>query len=601
MATTRPSIIALAAWSKCSMFIATTQYRSETVSILDSVTLQQLQTLKPQRITSAHYEALVFSPDSRMLTCFGGHGDSEQLLVSWDLQTGGVVSETITTRPQELSKNTEIGFSIAHSMNGKMVGVLSCYKNATMILTYDVVSGIHLHSHFLGRPSPNALLLRGGPFLGDIPLVNDTWTHGESLRFATIRLAAAAIIIWEIGFASGTTPTEVEVISIPDNVHSLALGRSDPRKFIQFLPTLCRLAIAKEGRLLIWDARSSKSLLSHTGVGRCPRMSFSSGGRVFTCVTLGSNIYLWKESPTGYTLHGILVPGTDLPNPLPSPNGESIIAFGTKTVQLWHTKNITTTTSTQVLQCTADFILEFSPDGVLAVVAREGKGVVTVLDLKSGVPQLTIDPSIEVCGLRVTRNTVAVLGEGKMITWNLPIGNPVPNAWVRTKDSIQAITIKNWPTIGTSAASISPDIQYIALRAHPPQLLLYSATTGELLGRPPKASGGIPWFAPDGRIWCIDSFGRNVEVWTITENRTLLALEGPAVDRKHPPEGYPWVSSRGYQTTSDGWVFGPDGKRLLMLPPSWRAFYETSQVWNGRFLALLHGTLPELVILELDS
>ena len=89
-------------------------------------------------------------------------------------------------------------------------------------------------------------------------------------------------------------------------------------------------------------------------------------------------------------------------------------------------------------------------------------------------------------------------------------------------------------------------------------------------------------------------------MWMVTAEHgpTLPPRESRVVDTEHPPEGYPWRSSRGYRATDDGWVFGPDGKRLLMLPSPWRSL-ALRRVWNERILALLHGVLQEPVILEL--
>jgi len=67
-----------------------------------------------------------------------------------------------------------------------------------------------------------------------------------------------------------------------------------------------------------------------------------------------------------------------------------------------------------------------------------------------------------------------------------------------------------------------------------------------------------------------------------------------------PPEGYPWRSSRGYTVTDDGWIISQEGKRLLWLPARWRSRGGESRIWSGPFLALLHETLPEPVILKLE-
>ena len=90
-----PSGLKSAVWSPCNQFIAVTHYGDTTpVDILDSATLQQLQTLEfPQGISTEH-RALIFSPDSRILTCSSGYNiqGHELFVVSWDLQTGGVAS-----------------------------------------------------------------------------------------------------------------------------------------------------------------------------------------------------------------------------------------------------------------------------------------------------------------------------------------------------------------------------------------------------------------------------------------------------------------------------------------------------------------------------
>jgi hypothetical protein len=90
-----------------------------------------------------------------------------------------------------------------------------------------------------------------------------------------------------------------------------------------------------------------------------------------------------------------------------------------------------------------------------------------------------------------------------------------------------------------------------------------------------------------------------VDVWRVGGKEDMLEYLGHTVDPEHPPEGCPWASSHGYQVTDDWWILGPDGKRLLMLPPLWQ-FKAMQHVWKGQFLALLHGGLSEPVILELE-
>ena len=579
-ATARPSLLERVVWSPCDRFIAITCDGSRLVDILDAVTLQRLQNLEIPQDVSTELRALVFSPDSRILTCPSGAclWGCELFVVSWDLQTGGVASVIRWPAPGRDASGTP---SITYSANGKVVGVSHCVPNHSKdsdIFICDVASGVLMHSHSLD----NTILLS-----------NLIWTHKESLRFATAD--ATTITIWEVQFTSGAAPTEVETFP--------ALGDFDveSRRF-RVLPDPSRLVFAylDRGRILVWDVRNSICLLECADALFNSAGSFSSNGRFFACPATGST-YLWKESPAGYTLLGIV---TSSGYPLLAGNGESIVICSGCTIQLWRTTSFTTTPSsilTQTPRYPEDFILEFSPDERLAVVAKKVDNTVTVLDLKSGAPQLTIDPSMDVYGLGVIGNTAVVIGYPKVIAWDLPAGDRVSHARVGLGCSSWAINLGDSRPNNVTGASISPDSHYIALlmwETHDlddtcSALHIYNASTGEHLWQ-----GAVwkdkPRFSPGGRdVWCA-SPGSNVEVWRVNGGK-----EVSRVDMKHPPEGNPWGSPRGYQVTNDWWILGPDGRRLLMLPPPWQS-YAVQRVWKGRFLALLHGGLSEPVILELE-
>ena len=102
-----PSILGVA-WSPCSKFIATNT--TESVKVLDSVTLNRLATFKPAR----NFDHISFSPDSRSLALF-----TSSELVSWDIQTGGRLSEILPT-PGEGPPDVR---SFTSSKDGKMVAV----------------------------------------------------------------------------------------------------------------------------------------------------------------------------------------------------------------------------------------------------------------------------------------------------------------------------------------------------------------------------------------------------------------------------------------------------------------------------------------------
>ena len=588
-ATARPSTLRLVVWSPCDRFIAITRDGAETVDILDSATLQRLQTLELPQDVPGGLDALVFSPDSHILTCtccaINVNLGIKAFVVSWELQRGGVASAIRLQRPELKFYGSP---SMAYSADGKMVGIHCRSRScASSILIYDVSSGvlIHPHSHKENIPLKDSIWVYG----------DRIWTHGGSLRFVTAD--KTTITIWEVGFTSDATPTEVETLPTPDRF-------DDQWSVAQFLHAPCRLALRREGRtrgrILVWDVRSSRYLLECTDANFKKYTSFSSDGRFFACGTRGPDIYLWKDSPDGYVLHGIFVSSTLHSKPLLARNGESIVAFGRCAIQLLRTKSLTTPPSsilTRAPQDTEDFILEFFPDGMLAAVMMQRDNMVTVLNLKSGIPQLTIDPSMKVYGLGVTGNTGVVIGSPKVIGWSLPAGDCVPNALLGLKDRSWTVNLCGSQHYDVAHASISPDSRYIAL-AEGGYLHIHRTSTGEHLG---KRNTGLYKlrFSLDGRnVWCTDN-PIIVMVWRVGGGRKVLERLDLPVNMEHPSRGNPWGSSRGYRVTKDWWILGPDGKRLLMLPPPWQS-YAMNRIWKGQFLALLHGGLSEPVILGLD-
>jgi len=484
--------------------------------------------------------------------------------------------------------------SIAYLANGKAVGIRCSYYDCDDVIhIFEVSSGVRTHSHSVSSTYR-------------VPCTNDIWTHGESLRFVTYGETTATI--WEVGFTSDATPTVVE--TLPLVVHHFRyrppghLKHRDPEG-VHFHPAPCRLALFLAWCVRVWDFRTSKLLLNCVDTKFHQGMSFSSDGLFFACPTAGSEVYLWKEFPTGYTLHNILASSTVHPRSLLSNNGESIVVFGGSAIRSWSTKGSTTlsfSVSVRTPPRTEDFVLEFSPDGMLAVFAMLKDETVTVLDLKSGVLQLTIDASMWVHGLRAIGDAITVIGVEKAVTWNLPTGDCVPDAKMTLEDSAWAITLGMLPSESGIGASISADSCHIAILGSQPisygtRLYIFDQSVAVpvhwRLGESRR-----PWFAPSGcNLWLVDDDGEG-EMVEIGCKRQAEPNRG--ADIEYPPEGYPWTSSRGYRVTTDWWVLGWDGKRLLMLPPPWRSPKAVLRVWKGKFLALLHCGLSEPVILELE-
>ena len=570
IASTRfPGFIDAAAWSPCSRFIAVAWRSSNEITILDAVTLERLRTTSPTS-QLGYSTDLMFSPDGCLLVGNFRTATSASCIVSWDLQTGGPISN--------ISIGRDFGSycSMSYSSCKTMLGVLFKGARVSTIITYNILSSTPISSHPVKGLAAKTI-----------------WTHGECLQFATVE--SGSITIWEVGFTSNSTPKEVGSLSTPDNFSS--------NEFLLF-PTLSRLSFILKGRVLVWDTQHSKTLLDCVDIKNPRNMSFSSDGHFFICGTKGPEFYLWKESPNGYLLHRKFISSTGSTKQVLSPDGGSMITFSSSTVQLWRTTNSPTSlssTPTQTSQSTPqDFILDFSPDKELAAVTRRLGNMVTVLHLKSGDPQLVIDTSMEVCAIRMAKSTIVVTDGRKIVTWDLPIGDYVLNTRANIKSSVRTTTFES-PVLGPHI-SISPNLNYIATKKLLECPHIYDTHTGKLLVVA-KDGGSVlestVGFTQGGcEVWCDADEG--VDQWEITQDSNsgtikLVHLE-PA---EEPLGGFPWQSSCGYQVTDNGWILNSGGKRLLWLPHHWRSD-KKDRIWSGKFLGLLCGELPEAVVLDLD-
>ena len=567
LATTRCSyLIWRTVWSSCGKFIAVRGFDStKGIQILDAVTLKQLQSFADQEGST---QLFAISTGSHLLTWLGR---SSMTFISWDFQTGGKVGEI----PICAGRSAREARSITYSACGKMFGVLFKGRNTPAIGTCRV-AGASMHYHLIKGSAADVI-----------------WTHSDCVRFPTFE--PLSVTIWEVPFSSDQPPREVESLPTPDGF--------DPSGPFVFLPTLSRLAFTLEQSVLVWDAQHSNLVLNSGDIGKPGKMAFSSDGLFFACGTDGPEIHLWKDSPAGYIPHRMLLSGTgdrSIPRePLFSPDGQSIVVSDGSMLRLWRTEASTTTPSnfpTRAPQSAKRFILGFSPDGSLAAIARSEDETVTVLDLKTGSPRFAIDTGVRVHGLRVAKSTVVIVGDGKIITWGLPVEHGVLDVRLNVGDSVRKATLDH-TSAKFPSSSISPNLNHIAVVEPDVGLRIYDTSSGKhLVGA--DSQGDLPLFTADGdEVWC-HSGGVEGEGWVIIKDRGSDVTKLESLDPSGgPPGGFPWQSPRGY-TATEGWMLSHTGRRLLWLPPHWRSG-ETDMVWGGRFLALLHPELPEAVVLEL--
>ena len=556
-----PSIISAAAWSPCGRFIAVTWWQSLDIIILDPTTLEQLYTMHPLSKLYG-WALLIFSPGGNLLT---GYSSEKDRIATWDLQTGGQVSNIKIAEAEECE-------SMVYSGCGTMIGAL---LGETTIATYNVLSGMCISSHSVQQP-----------------IIGTMWTCGKDLQFST--LESGSITIWKVNFTSGSEPTKLHSLHTPYN-----LSRS-----FALLPTPSRLAFILEARVLVWDCEYQKVLLDSTDVIDPKTVAFSTDGCFLMCGTKGHKFYIWKDSLDGYLLHQKLACAAPEVTPIISPDEKSIVSFGRSILQLWHITNFTTTLPgiSAPSHNARNFLVELSPNELLIATAKRLSNQVTVLNLKSGSPWLVIDTDTKILGVRITSDKVITVGNKNVITWDLPTEDCMSGTRRNTSDSVQLVDFECPDSVGLQA-SISSDLNYFALGDGIHGVLyLYNMHTGKKLARF-TIDGQIPGFIPDrNEIWLSERSGV-LNQWEIVETEengsNVTKLKRLEVDIQ-PSSGFPWHSPDGYQVTDDGWVLGSSGRQLLWLPHYWWPFFKTDKLWGRRHLVIWNDDLPDPIVFNLE-
>ena len=550
----------IAAWSPCNKFVAVA--RSGAVEIRDAVTLSLLNTFKSPSPTDRDVHWLGFSPDSSFLTQL-----NRRDFITWDLQTGGSVG---TTFPGRLHPDESVSPRATYSLDGKMLAGVYVYRDLDRcIITHDLST---TRAHFYSVPKELDIL--------------QIWTHGEFLRFYTVE--SEYVTIWEVDFTFTHPPKAVGSFPhLADGTFQTSL----------FLPSLSRFAVMLGKTVSVLDLPNSKFLLKTA----CPvhsYMSFSSDGRFFACGG-STEVRVFKESPAGYILHHKFAGA--FRQPLLSPNGESIIVPLLSTIHLWHTKDPILSDGPTPVNIQFGFILRFSQNEASAAFARCWGNTVTIIDPRSGDPQLVIDTGLEIESLGATESTVVVIGrDRRVVTWNLAVGN----ARASINDSVYLDLSPPSQLRSAEHISVSPGLTRILIRGgrmFAKVLEIFDASTGRYLtGAHMSDSTQRLHFSSDGcEIWGTDLRFATTEAWRIIEDNEFGTTMLQPLENTAPPPGIPpWQSSRGYEVTHGGWILGPTKKRLLWLPHRWRS-EKAGRIWSGRFLGLTNYQLSEAIILEL--
>ena len=487
-------------------------------------------------------------------------------LVVWDTQTGVTITE-------------------AHVWDSGRIMFHGDHKTITFVsvhhhYTYDALSGIELCKGDIELCKGDIQTASLGAF----------WTHKDALCFATgfMKDENSVINIYELQPTSATPLHVLSSFSVPY-----------PFRRFSFSPVAFHASFVTNTGVIIYDVQTSKLLLDIEASWKytSAQREFSPDGHFFACRTSEDEICVWLSTPTGY------MPWSSLRSRLPlngftwSPSSDSILCWGSKGVQLLHPGNHPSPFPPNIVKPhhrLGDHLVAYSVDKTHIATTQQGDNNITVLNLLSSPSHQSICMEMEIQDIKVIGDTIFVLDEHKLVNWDLKTFGTVDS-----DHKTGMVTVSETLAIGPQAEhlTLSHDCSQVAF-ARDNQLFLYDIKTQNMIYQDiGRQTNGLRFSLDGCKLWPIrpaDTYYlKGMEhVWDWGSGEVIKMDSEGMQSLFYPP------SPHGYHTgVYSGWVEDSRGSKILWLPPNWRA---EGQRWDGNFLALVGGHLPQPIIIKFE-
>ena len=363
-----------------------------------------------------------------------------------------------------------------------------------------------------------------------------------------------------------------------------------------FSPVSFHASFVTKTQVTILDVRNSKILLQVKAAQSLytPPGHFSPDGCFFACGTQEQWICVWKNTSTNY------MPWSNLRSRLPfkgfsfSPTMPSILTWDQEGIQLLHINNHLDglPNRSKPNHHQGDHLVAYSSDQVYIATARQEDSTVMVLNSLLGTLQQSINTGMEILDIKIVEDAVFVVDRQKVVSWHL-----------NTRASnIRAIFGEALVTSGMEHIVLSNDCSQIAFSLGE-MVSLYDVEAQAIIGTH-MVCGDIfdVRFLPGKHrlhlFRCVSS-----PTSTVYNEGEVAMMGGQGFSyRSTLKDGWSWANlfSHGYHIggSSGQWIVDPRGRKLLWLPPNWRAKCWEDVRWNGNFLALVDGYRPEPIIIE---
>jgi len=422
------------------------------------------------------------------------------------------------------------------------------------------------------------------------------WVHKESLQFATSHKTNGKLAINIQGFQPSSNPLSFTAKSFPVPFLNGEFS---------FSPVSFHASFVTETEVVIVDVQGSKILLNTktTELLYNPPGQFSPNGSFLACKTLGNNIHIWRNTPTGYVPWSALQPRLKFDDFSFSPTATSVLTWGEfHGIQVLHPENSVSSPSLNEMKPLYQqraHLVACSADGSHIVIAQQDGNVVTVLDSLLGTMIHSIHVGVEIQAIRIVDDTLLVAGRHRLISWNLGAGDGATVGG----SSHDIITMH---MDGAHKLALSIDCSKMAF-AFEQTTILYNITAQAVLIKC-EMYGTIQdiKFSQDGNllyVWSCDmSLFGNYKVH-LTKFETggdgclVRVTKEWLEDRKWDSFFLP---SQRYHPLFSKWVSDPSGHKCLWLPPHWRSKEYSDVEYEHNFLALVGSHYQKPIIIELQ-
>jgi len=490
-------------------------------------------------------------------------------ILVWDIQTGFVIKDI----------ESEITGNITFSGNH---GIITLVKEEEFFI-YDGLNGGRLYKGQLQLPNKYQSYAQ--------------CTHKESLQFATSLKTNGrlTINIQELQPISNPLCLTIKSYPVP-----LVNGK------LSFSPVSFHASFATTTEVVVLDVQGSK-ILFHTKVDQPlhnPPGQFSPDGSFLACETLDHNIFIWRNTPTGYVPWSTLQPRLPFDEFSFSPTANSVLTWGPEGIEVLHPENSATSPFSNKTNTPhrGKHLVAYSADGTHIAMARQEGGVVTVLNSLSGALLQSIHVSMHIQAIGIVGDTILLAGGDRLTTWDLGTGEGA--AFSGSHDITAISSYMDW----ADRLALSNDHSQFAF-AKGAVVVLYSMTAQAIVTKHRVDQTVLDiQFSQDGHSLYVHSFdepgrfGHTTVLLTTFE----MARDGcsASVTKVHLEDRESHnrftIPSCGYHITESKWVMDSGGCKHLWLPPNWRSKWGLGVRIKGNFLSLVGSHHQEPIIIKLQ-